>query len=307
MKINDKEKMIMRFFDAFAGIGGFHLGIKQVRPDWECLGYCEIDKYASKIYEKSFKGCKNYGDIRKMGKLPEGTELLMGGFPCQAFSIAGKRKGFEDTRGTLFFELARLLRESRPKYFIFENVKGLLSHDKGRTFQTILATLGQLGYDVQWQVMDSQDWGLAQHRERVFIIGHIRGEPRPKVFPLRKNDKKASKLKQIGTIGKDSEATRVYTTDGLARTIKNGGGMGAKTGLYEVKAVLTPDRPNIRRLTPLECERLQGFPDNWTAGISDSQRYKCLGNAVSVNVVRAIMERFEAEEARHIIYKGGFI
>ena len=357
----------MKFFDAFAGIGGFHLGLKQAMPNAECLGYSEINKYAIQIYKKNFKGCENYGDIKNITELPRGTELLMGGFPCQAFSVAGKRKGFEDTRGTLFFELARLLQKSKPKYFIFENVKGLLSHEKGRTFGTILYMLGQLRYDVQWQVMDSQDWGLAQHRERVFIIGHLRGEPRPKVFPLRKNEKKISKysgqqtntltsryyasnakhkisiskgLQQIGTIRKDSEATRVYyqiiqknpewRKGGELREFENtcptlSANMGDNEPL--VRAVLTPDRPEkrqngrrfkengepsftltaqdkhrvmqnsrIRRLTPLECERLQGFPDGWTDGISDSQRYKCLGNAVSVNVAKAIAQKIAKEE-----------
>lgn len=363
--------------------GGFHEAIKQVIPQAQCLGFSEIDKYAIQIYKKNFEGCENYGDIRKMDRLPEGTELLVGGFPCQAFSIAGKRAGFEDARGTLFFELARLLRQSKPKYFIFENVKGLLSHDKGRTFGVILYTLGQLGYDVQWQVMDSQDWGLAQHRERVFIVGNLRTESRPKVFPLRNNDKISVKglqepknntfssltatdykgvskqrsnciLEQIGTIGKDSEATRVYSTDGIATSLASqSGGQGGKTELYQIMshyghlnkeptisdlaptlkaqshghepmvvAVLTPDRSEkrqngrrfkeagepsftltaqdkhgllqdsrIRRLTPTECERLQGFPDGHTEGISDSQRYKCLGNAVSVNVVREIVKK----------------
>ena len=374
----------MKFFDAFSGIGGFHKGITEAIPEAECLGHCEIDKYASNIYQKQFGG-KNYGDIRKVDELPEGTDLLCGGFPCQAFSIAGKRKGFEDTRGTLFFELARLLRKSKPKYFLFENVKGLLSHDDGKTIKTILATLGQLNYDIQGQVMDSQDWGLAQHRERVFFVGHLRGTPRPKIFPLRQSLQGVNKtcdkrkfqqeianalkrrdykdgtnfvLEQIGTNGKGGQGQRVYSTGGLSTTIAaKAGGQGAKTGLYAValnpvnfkasaglrqrsisnitstlnqpsgnnqtlvavQAVLTPDRPNkrqngrserrraksrrreerrIRRLTPLECERLQGFPDNWTKEgingepISDSQRYKMLGNAVSVPVVKAIMERF---------------
>lgn len=150
-----------------------------------CVGYSEIDKYAIKVYEKQFKGAKNYGDITKINadELPD-FDCLVGGFPCQAFSIAGKRAGFSDTRGTLFFDLARILRAKRPKLFVFENVKGLLSHDSGRTFTTIIATIEELGYDCQWQVLNSKNHGVPQNRERVIIVGHLRGQPRPKVFPL---------------------------------------------------------------------------------------------------------------------------
>jgi len=114
-------------------------------------------------------------------------DLLVGGFPCQAFSIAGKRRGFDDTRGTLFFEIARILKDKNPKYFILENVKGLLSHDNGFTFKTIISTLTELGYDLQWQVLNSKNFGVPQNRERVFIVGHIRGQPRPEVFPITEN------------------------------------------------------------------------------------------------------------------------
>ena len=209
---------------------------------------------------------------------------MVGGFPCQAFSIAGKRGGFRDTRGTLFFEIARIVREKQPRLLLLENVKGLLSHDQGRTFTTIIATLDELGYDLQWQVLNSKDFGVPQNRERVFIVGHLRGTSRPEVFPIFRGNPK--NIKQILGGG---QGNRIYDPNGVSTTIASqAGGQGAKTGLYEVGA-------KIRRLTPTECERLQGFPDGWTEGISDTQRYKCLGNAVTTNVVQVIVKNLLKE------------
>jgi len=187
----------MKYLSTFSGIGGFELGIG---PNHECVGYSEIDKYASAIYQKHFPEHKNYGDITKIvaEELPD-FDLLVGGFPCQAFSIAGKRGGFEDTRGTMFFELARILRAKQPRLFVFENVKGLLSHDGGKSFATIIQTLDELGYDCQWQVLNSKNHGVPQNRERVFIIGHLRGTPRPEVFPFGHHDGPPSHLQGHST------------------------------------------------------------------------------------------------------------
>lgn len=213
----------MKYLSTFSGIGGFELGIQQAyelskvgtesknstdnqggtsqhgeRP--LCIGFSEIDKYAAAIYQKHFPNHKNYGDITTINadELPD-FDLLVGGFPCQAFSIAGKRGGFEDTRGTMFFELARILKAKQPRLFVFENVKGLLSHDGGKSFATIIQTLDELGYDCQWQVLNSKNHGVPQNRERVFIVGHLRGVTRPEVFPFLgangatiKNDKSLS-------------------------------------------------------------------------------------------------------------------
>ena len=288
-----------------------------------CIGYSEIDKYATQIYQKHFPNHKNYGDITKINtsELPD-FDFLCGGFPCQAFSIAGKRKGFEDTRGTLFFEIARILRDKQPRLFLLENVKGLLSHDNGKTFATIITTLDELGYDLQWQVLNSKNFGVPQNRERVFIIGHLRGTSRPEVFPIGETIR--NHIEVVGelnseTWGKRNESIRrVYGTDGLAPTIPTGTGGGVMPKIVsptnrrteyhtsDISNTLTshfrgsPDgdgRPavlqdmKIRRLTPTECERLQGFPDGWTEGVSDTQRYKTLGNAVTVNVIQAIMEK----------------
>lgn len=265
----------MKYFSTFSGIGGFELGIGDKA---ECVGYSEIDKYAVQIYQKHFPEHKNYGDIKLINtdELPD-FDLLVGGFPCQAFSIAGKRKGFDDTRGTMFFELARILRAKQPRLFVFENVKGLLSHDNGNTFRTIISTLDELGYDVQWQVLNSKNHGVPQNRERIFIVGHLRGTRRPEVFPFGESNSK-----------NNEPATKLQVQH--SNTLRTGyGSKGSNETYVQEKPTLTDYR--IRRLSPVECERLQGFPDNWTDIVSDTQRYKTLGNAVTVNVVRDVMQK----------------
>lgn len=178
----------MRFFDFFAGIGGFRLGMEMAGH--ECVGHCEIDKYANKSYIAMHHPKESevyFSDVRTINPwdMPE-CECYCFGFPCQSFSIAGKRGGFQDTRGTLFFEVMRLAEVRHPKILFAENVKGLLNHDEGRTFGTIIRTMDELGYDVEWQLLNSKYW-VPQNRERVFIIGHFRGEPTPKIFPITKN------------------------------------------------------------------------------------------------------------------------
>ena len=176
----------MRFFDFFAGIGGFRLGMEMAGH--KCVGHCEIDKYANKSYTAMHHPKEDevfFTDVRtiKPEHMPE-CECYCFGFPCQSFSIAGKRGGFADTRGTLFFEVMRLAKERHPKILFAENVKGLLNHDGGATFGTIIRTMDELGYDVEWQLLNSKHFGVPQNRERVFIIGHFRGEPTEKVFPI---------------------------------------------------------------------------------------------------------------------------
>lgn len=320
----------MQYLSLFSGIGGFELGIQQAyesnlerkhlgeeseqeeRPqgrEWAsdeyrevlcspdgptplCVGYSEIDKYAVQIYQKHFSEHKNYGDITKIDTdfLPD-FDLLVGGFPCQAFSIAGKRGGFEDTRGTLFFEIARILRAKQPRLFLLENVKGLLSHDNGQTFRTIITTLDELGYDLQWQVLNSKNFGVPQNRERVFIVGHLRGTSRPEVFPIRESGElhyaKSSKRQgecaaTVRASGNDERNIVAVPTKFLERNQFTVDTVGTGGVMVDYQ---------IRRLTPTECERLQGFPDGWTEGVSDTQRYKTLGNAVTVNVVEEIIKR----------------
>ena len=278
--------MSVRVFSMFSGIGGFELGIQQSDINTELVGYAEIDKYAISIFEKQFTGVTNYGDATAItaSNLPD-FDLLVGGFPCQAFSIAGKQQGFSDTRGTLFFDIARICAEKRPRYLVLENVKGLLSHDGGQTFQRILRVLADLGYRVEWQVLNSKNFGVPQNRERVFIVGYLGERSGQEIFPLTTYSQSASvvALQQLNKA--ESQGNRIYDSSGLATTLASqAGGLGAKTGLYQIDT-------QVRRLTPTECERLQGFPDGWTAGLSDTQRYKTLGNAVTVPVVTAVINQ----------------
>ncbi|HIB1907627.1 TPA: DNA (cytosine-5-)-methyltransferase [Enterococcus faecalis] len=217
----------MKFLDLFAGIGGFRLGMESAGH--ECIGFCEIDKFARTSYkaiydttgEVEMHDITTISDefIREIGSV----DVICGGFPCQAFSIAGKRKGFEDTRGTLFFEIARFASILRPRYLFLENVKGLLNHEGGATFETILRALDELGYDVEWQVLNSKDY-VPQNRERVFIIGHLRGERTRKVFPFeRKNGTTAkNNIKPINNSKKTREllnfdsTNRFYDVNGIS-------------------------------------------------------------------------------------------
>ena len=458
---HEKKDKDITYFSMFTGVGGFEIGFEGTkniiinegnsrstqhlqsernssdceRDAWKdnkdsrtfrCIGFSEIDKYACELLARKFPSIKNYGNARDIDpkKLPN-FDMLCGGFPCQAFSIAGKRKGFEDTRGTLFFEIARILKVKKPKVVFLENVKGLLNHDEGNTFTTILKTLSELGYDVQWMVLNSKFFGVPQNRERIFIIGNLREKPRLQILPFREVGSETPVLQgyeevtntvharylaasngtyiesrwetplELQEITENvSDAQRIYHSNGIARALKGlGGGQGAKTGLYSVpegdKEIKVLDDYNhsvnkdnlvgavrqtfknsavgngikliefhklnkktrdvkeaieiakelslksgkpvqldilhlkhgemrplstyipqdldthrclqagepkeiliqgvrIRRLTPLECERLQGFPDGWTSDFSDSQRYKMMGNAVTTNVIRAI-------------------
>lgn len=203
----------MRFLDLFAGIGGFRTGME--KAGHECVGYVEIDKYARKSYEAihNTEGEWTRHDITAVTdsewrELRGEVDIICGGFPCQAFSIAGNRRGFDDTRGTLFFEIARAAKQIQPPYLLLENVKGLLSHDKGRTFETILQTLDELGYDAQWEVLNSKNFGVPQNRERVFIIGYLRGESRREIFPIGDGDREINRndIVQLN----DSEKIRKY-------------------------------------------------------------------------------------------------
>tara|TARA_R110000751_G_scaffold18093_1_gene55079 strand:- start:42 stop:1076 length:1035 start_codon:yes stop_codon:yes gene_type:complete len=338
----------MKCFSMFTGIGGFDLALQNLGH--EVVGACEIDPYARSVFKKHFNGVPIYNDATHLHEesLPH-FDLLSGGFPCQAFSIAGRRRGFDDTRGSLFFEIARLAKEKRPSYLLLENVKGLLSHDKGQTFRTIINTLDEVGYDVEWQLFNSK-YHVPQNRERLFIIGHLRGQRRRQIFPLGDYDQKTNReIKH--NIKSNSQAERVYDTDGIGPTLGIGNAMskpligvvndrkglrevenstcidanyfkghdnhGARTLIYTAQVnqnmkqkIQTRDDTwtlstsakdfgvmegqRIRRLTPKECERLQGFPDDWTkygsdgSIISDTQRYKMCGNAVTVPVVEFI-------------------
>ena len=189
----------MKFIDFFSGIGGFRLGMEMAGH--ECVGHCEIDKYADKSYQSMHNVKENEfyaNDITRIepADLPD-AECYCGGFPCQAFSIAGKRGGFDDTRGTLFFEVMRLAKVRKPQYLFLENVKGLLSHDGGRTFGTIISTLGELGYDAEWQVLNSKNFGVPQNRERVFIIGTRQDYKQDSIFPLERIEINGNEIEKM--------------------------------------------------------------------------------------------------------------
>ena len=323
----------MKFLELCAGIGGFRQALENL--GCECVGYSEIDKHAIKLYSAWYNDERNFGDITKIEAetLPD-FDLLVGGFPCQAFSIAGKRGGFNDTRGTIFFDFARIMKAKKPKFAIFENVKGLLNHDGGKTYETMLRTLDELGYDAQWGILNTKFHGLPQNRERVYIVANLRERSSTKILFERGNDSadkvertengiigqfynrkgkthqdlgvisseghspallatthKNPRIVKIGDIdGLNTQYSRVYDSKGVSTTINaQGGGLGAKTGLYNAG-------DKVRRLTPKECFRLQGFKDEmvelgYKLGISDTQLYKMAGNAVSVPVVEWVAQR----------------
>jgi len=361
----------MKLLDLFSGIGGFHKGFEQAGFKFDYVGFSDTDSFANAVYKLKYKEAVELGDIkliRPKRDLPNHINILSGGFPCQSFSQAGGRKGFKDARGTLFFEIARILRHyiraGKPiDCFLLENVKGLLSHDNGRTFAVIYRVLTDLGYTVESQLFNTSIV-LPQNRERIYIVGYFGGGCGSKIFPLGKSSKKLNKrsakvgLNKIGNIdqkGHNSLWGRVYDSKGLSSTINSeGGGLGAKTGLYKIenKKKIRISEPNkkgyadayegdtinlervnsetrrgrvgkqkaqtidtvmhqvtmqktgIRRLTPVECNRLQGFPDDWNeeglinnkiVKISDSQRYKQAGNAVTVPIVQLIAAKIKKE------------
>ena len=217
----------------FAGIGGFRSGLAKFGDFFVPVGFCEIDPYARRAYEAIYdtKGELFFEDARQIDpeELPD-IDLICGGFPCQSFSIAGKRGGFEDARGTLFFEIARIARVKRPKYLLLENVPGQLSHDSGRTFAAILTTLSELGYNVAWQVLNSANFGVPQSRKRVFIIGYLGEGSSGEIQAFTEANPKTIIQKLGGRQG-----DRVYDQDGLSCTLtSNGGGFAGNTGLYSV-------------------------------------------------------------------------
>lgn len=222
--------MSIKYLDMFSGIGGFRSGLEKV-GGFKCVGYCEIDEYARRAYEALYdtKGEMCFENARTINPdmLPD-VDVICGGFPCQSFSIAGKRRGFDDIRGTLFFEIARIAAVKRPALLFLENVPGLLSHDEGRTFAAILNALDEIGYDVSWTQLNSANFGVPQSRNRVFITGFLRGKCRGEVFAFSETNPKTIVRRVPG-----SEGNRVYSADGLSITLTaGGGGGGGKTGLY---------------------------------------------------------------------------
>ena len=277
-----KDGVTINYLDLFSGIGGFTKGLEEAGFKFGWHGFSEIDKYASQVYRRNFPDAKELGSIVNIDgrRLPH-LNLITFGFPCQDLSIAGKRKGLEGGRSGLFFEAIRIIDENKPDYFIFENVKGLLSSNDGKDFETVLREISDIRYDLQWCLCNTA-WVLPQNRERIYAIGHIRGQRRPEVFPItegcedlieiqrktrekwkgiqggvheRESDKASVKggrkgegrpsgdLNQIEETKGNGQGNRIYKTDGASVTLNgNGGGQGGRTGLYQVDSDPTPLR-----------------------------------------------------------------
>lgn len=287
----------MTFLDICAGIGGFRLGLE--RAGHKCIGFIEKDKYAVKSYRAMYntEGEWYADDVTAINteEIPD-ADIWCFGFPCQDISIAGKQAGLDGQRSSIFFNIIELIKgkktENRPKWILVENVKNLLSIDGGRGFARILSEMDKAGYDAEWQVLNSKNFGVPHNRERVFIIGHLRNGRTRKILPI--TGESSGHLKQIVGGG---QGERVYSTDGISACLSaQGGGLGAKTRLY-IFYNESRDSPQIRRLTPRECFRLQGFPDELfekaEAVNSDTQLYKQEGNAVTVNVAYAIGKKLK--------------
>lgn len=297
--------------DLFAGIGGTRLGFYQTGRV-KCLFSSEIEKFAVKTYHANF-GETPVGDITKIdaADIPD-HDILVGGFPCQAFSLAGLKRGFEDTRGTLFFEIARILKAKRPKAFLLENVKNLVSHDNGRTFQVICNTLQELGYWVFPEVLRARDFGVPQNRERIYIVGfEPQKVPNFKEFHMPKPAKGKTHL---GDILEKTVDDKYTLSDNLwnghkrrkAEHKQKGNGFGyslfnenseycstisARYYKDGSEILIEQKNKNPRKLTPRECARLQGFPEEFIIPVSDTQAYKEFGNSVAVPVIHAIAEQ----------------
>lgn len=315
--------------DLFAGIGGIRLGFENVfKNTLEICFTSEWDENACITYRENFNHDVIHGDITKVSvsEVPD-HDILLAGFPCQAFSIAGAKLGFEDTRGTLFFDVARIVKEHMPEVVFCENVKGLTHHDKGRTFKVIVNTLTELGYVVYSKILNSKDFGVPQNRERIYIVAFRKDlESSSFEFPVGL----VSSKKLIDIIEKDIVSTKYYIStqyletlinhkkrhkekgNGFGYEIKdlNGianalvvGGMGRERNLIIDKRItdFTPvthirgevNKQGIRKLTPREWARLQGFPDTFRFPVADTHAYKQLGNTVSVPVIEAIAKEIQ--------------
>jgi DNA (cytosine-5)-methyltransferase 1 len=297
----------MKFIDLFAGIGGMRLPFEILGG--KCVFTSEIDKFARQTYEANFTG-EVAGDITKIKEeeIP-GHDLLLAGFPCQSFSQAGLKKGFGDTRGTMFFEVARILAHHKPNYFLLENVKGLKNHDGGQTLKVMLNILSNLGYKTHCKVLNAKDFGVPQNRERIFLVG-TRGANLSYSFP-----KPTNKLVKLGDILQRQVEDKYTLSDKLwrghqdrkAKALAKGYGFGYSlfnaqspysnsiTARYYKDGseilIAQEDNKNPRRLTPREAANLQGFPGSFKIPVSDTQAYKQFGNSVAVPVIMSLAKQ----------------
>lgn len=314
IEIKDKSLTGYKYIDLFAGIGGFHLALSSLGA--ECVYANEWDPFAQNVYKENF-GMEPDGDITKVDEnsIPD-HDILCAGFPCQAFSISGKQQGFDDSRGTLFFDVARVVKAKKPKVVFMENVKNFATHDNGRTLSVVKNTMEQLGYTFYEKVLNAVGYGMPQKRERIYMVCfrndlEIKDFSYPKQFKLekhvedfllndeslvedlyverqdtfyngKKDDAYSDTSIRLGIVNKGGQGERIYSTKGIAITLSAyGGGVFSKTGGYFVNG-----RP--RKLHPRECARIMGYPDSFKMSKNKNQAYKQFGNSVVVDVLQYI-------------------
>ena len=289
---------MMKYFSLFTGIGGLDMGLEEM--GYKCAGFSEIKETSISIYKRHYPEHNNFGDITKIDvkKLPD-FDILTGGFPCQSFSMAGLRKGFEDKRGKMIFYIYDILKEKKPKFAVLENVKGILTHNNGETYRNVFLLLQSAGYFVRVVLLNSLNYGSVQNRERIiFLCSRVDFEKKNPI--IIDNNKLFRDIR-------DNDSEYDYLSKKMVERIETGNLKGFITigGYDRINTLMTAmsrsDRKRIivqenngkwRYLTCLEGERLQGFPDNWTIGEKKSARWFAIGNAVNCNVSRYLFNNY---------------
>lgn len=310
--IKQSESIMKKYkaIDLFAGIGGIRIGFEAIfKEEIDFVFSSEIDKYAQQTYYANFAEIP-YGDITKIeeSKIPS-HDIILAGFPCQAFSIAGHRKGFDDTRGTLFFDVARIARFHKPKMIFLENVKGFTHHDGGQTFQIVKKTLEDLGYTIFAKVLNAKDFGIPQNRERIYIIAFLNTKNINFEFPKPvKKDTKLGDILELEINDKYTISDKLWQGHQRRKQEHKAKGNGFGYSLFNYNSKYTStisaryykdgseilveqDNKNPRKLSPREAARLQGFPDTFNIVVSDTQAYKQFGNSVSVPTIKALAKK----------------
>lgn len=312
--IKNKTLYEFTFIDLFAGLGGFRIALESLGA--KCVYSNEWDEQVKRVYLDNF-GDMPEDDITQVDEktIPD-HDILCAGFPCQAFSISGKQRGFGDSRGTLFFDVVRIVKEKKPKVVFMENVKNFASHDNGRTLDVVKSTMVELGYQFHQKVLNAVDFGTPQKRERIYMVcfrkdicitdfsfpkpfkltkhvedfllrderqvGHLYVQRADTYFNGTEDNKYSNKSIRLGIVNKGGQGERIYSIKGIAITLSaNGGGVFAKTGGYLING-------KTRKLHPRECARLMGFPDSYKICKSPNQAYKQFGNSVVINVLQLI-------------------
>ncbi|NLJ97369.1 MAG: DNA cytosine methyltransferase [Clostridiales bacterium] len=316
LDIKNKSLSNFTFIDLFAGLGGFRIALESLGA--RCVYSSEWDEHVREVYIDNFGDVPD-GDITRVDEIsiPD-HDILCAGFPCQAFSISGKQRGFEDSRGTLFFDVARIVRAKKPKIVFMENVKNFATHDNGKTLSIVKLIMEELGYTFYQKVLNAVDYGIPQNRERIYMVCfrndlNITDFNFPRRIPLLRyvedfllddeelvkdlyidrpdtyfngveDNTYSHKPIRLGIVNKGGQGERIYSTKGIAITLSaNGGGAFAKTGGYLING-------KTRKLHPRECARLMGFPDGYKISKSPNQAYKQFGNSVVIDVLQLICQ-----------------